>query len=98
MKKSVEAQLLDFFRENSKQVFASGDLQRRQWFNKNGTLAMPRSIVRRLQELAEEGKIQQVGDMAHAKYSLNAEVVKPKMKQVISYTPQGTVKVEYIPC
>jgi translation elongation factor EF-Tu-like GTPase len=95
--KSVEDSLLDFFREHSTEKYASGELQRMSWLNKNGTVATPRSVVRRLQELAEAGKITNVGTMQHAVYSLNAEVVKPKMKQVVSYTPEGTIRVSYVP-
>src|SRR3990167_2809666 len=47
--KSAEQQLLDFLKSNPSK-FASGDLQRREWKNKNQTLATPRSIVRRLEE------------------------------------------------
>lgn len=49
MKKSVETQLLGFLSTNPS-VWASGTLQRMEWFNRNGTLATPRSIVRRLEE------------------------------------------------
>ena len=49
MKKSVEQQLLDFLAANPSK-WASGDLQRREWRNKNNSLATPRSIVRRLEE------------------------------------------------
>lgn len=95
MKKSVEAQLYDFFRSNPNDIFASGDLQRREWKNGNGSLATPRSIVRRLQELAEEGKIHQVGDMKHAKYSLNKEKAPPRFR--IEYDPIKGVAIQ-VPC
>ena len=49
MKKSAETLLLDFLKANPSK-WASGDLQRREWRNKNGTLATPRSLVRRLEE------------------------------------------------
>ena len=47
--KSAETQLIDFLKANPS-VFASAQLQRMFWKNKNGTLASPRSIVRRLEE------------------------------------------------
>lgn len=47
--KSAETQLIDFLKANPS-VFASAQLQRMFWKNKNGTIASPRSIVRRLEE------------------------------------------------
>lgn len=47
--KSAETQLIDFLKANPS-VFASAQLQRMFWKNKNGSLASPRSIVRRLEE------------------------------------------------
>ncbi len=95
--KSVEQQLLDFFRTHSTERYPSGELQRMVWSNKNGTIATPRSVVRRLQELCEEQKIHNVGTMQAAIYTLNAEVVKPKMRQIETYLPNGNIKIEYVP-
>lgn len=97
MTKSAEDKILDFFKTHSGQVWDSGDLQRMTFTNKNGTLAKPKSISRRLQELCEENKIVNVGDAKSAKYSLNVEVVKPKMRQVITRLDDDTVRVEYVP-
>lgn len=96
--KSVEQNILEFFRTHSEQVWNSGDLQRMTWFNKNGTIATPRSVVRRLQELAEAGKIVNLGDLKSARYQLNTGVIQPKLRQVIEYTKEGTVKINYVPC
>lgn len=49
MKKSAEQNLIDFLKENS-DWFSSGALQRMPFKNKNGSLATPRTLVRRLQE------------------------------------------------
>ena len=57
MNKSVPKQLLDYLRANPDMQFPSGSLQRMQWKNQNGTLATPRTVVRRLQDLAKEGLI-----------------------------------------
>jgi len=77
MKKSVETQLIDFLKENPS-VWASGDLQRHEWRNKNGSLATPRSIVRRLEENAAEGGVLQVSYDAHggAQYQIREEHMK----------------------
>ena len=68
--KSVSTQLEDFLRSHKGEVFASGDLQRMSWSNRNGSLATPRSIVRRLEELAEEGVIKvEYKERNHAHYT-----------------------------
>ena len=51
--KSAEQSILAFLKDNPS-VFAAADLQRRPFKNKNGTLASPKAISRRLQELAEQ--------------------------------------------
>ena len=83
MKRSVSQQLIDFLKANPS-VFSSGDLQRREWRNKNGTLATPRSIVRRLEENAIEGGVLQVSYDAHggAQYQIKD---KYKKKEIIDY-------------
>jgi hypothetical protein len=92
--KSVEQSLLEFFQTHVGEVFESGELQRRTWRNKNGTLATPRSVVRRLQELANVGKIKNVGSMESARYSLS-ENYRKKI-QVVHQNPDGSVKVSYV--
>lgn len=82
MNKSVSQQLLDYLHQN-KGVFASGTIQRMEWRNANGTLATPRSLVRRLQELAERGEIQVQEINGHAHYS--AEFIPPPKKQQITF-------------
>ena len=49
MKKSVEQQLLDFLAANPSK-WASVYLEKKEWKNKNGSSANPRTIIRRLQE------------------------------------------------
>lgn len=94
--KSVEQNILDFFRSNPTQVYDSGDLQRMSWFNKNGTLAKPKSVSRRLQELAEASSIVNVGDSKSAKYSLNVQKVQPKMRQKVEFI-NGEARITYEP-
>ena len=75
MKPSVPQQLLTFLETNTG-TFASGELQRMTWLNKDRTNATPRSIVRRLQELAEDGKIHVQEINGHAHYS-GKPIIKP---------------------
>jgi hypothetical protein len=73
MKKSVSTQLLEYLQTNHG-VHASGNLQRLEWRNRDGTLAVPRTVVRRLQELAADGKIHIQYTGNHAHYSTDAFV------------------------
>lgn len=96
MRKSAEDKLLMFFRENSNKEFASGEIQRMSFTNKNGTLATPRSLVRRMQELCESGALRNVGDSKSARYILNTDVVQPKMRQIVEQMPDNTVRISYV--
>ena len=51
---SVEKQVETYCQKNPEVWHASGGLQRIEWKNSDGTLATPRSIVRRLQEMQNE--------------------------------------------
>jgi len=90
MKKSVETQLIDFLSQNPS-VWASGSLQRMEWRNLNGTLATPRSIVRRLEENAEEGGVLTVSydDHGAAQYQIKAEHVYKKPVYFIAHPITG---------
>ena len=87
MKKSVETQLIDFLKENPSR-WASAELQRKEWRNRNGTLATPRSIVRRLEENAEAGGMLEVSydDHNNAHYQIKQEH-KKKIRQLIHLPP-----------
>lgn len=54
--KTASENLIDFLKNNPS-AYASGDLQRMIFKNRNGTTATARSLVRRLQELAEQNII-----------------------------------------
>lgn len=97
MKKSVEQQLIDFLKANPS-VYSSGQLQRMEWRNKNGTLATPRSIVRRLEENAMEGGVLQVSYDAHggAQYQIKAEHKKKEQKVIPVILPDGTRAVRLV--
>lgn len=79
--KSVEEKILDFFYNHPGEQWHSGELQRLEWKNANNSVATPRSVVRRLQELCNEGKIANIGTMKEAIYTLKAE--PPKKQQII---------------
>lgn len=80
MKKSVSQQLLEYLQANPG-VHASGNLQRMEWTNHTGSIATPRSIVRRLQELTEEAKIHCEITKNHAHYSATP-IEKPKPRPI----------------
>lgn len=82
--KSVSQQLLEYLQKNPG-VHASGTLQRLEWRNHTGSMAVPRSIVRRLQELAEDGSIFCEMKGNHAHYSA-APIPKEKKPQLV-YDP-----------
>lgn len=75
---------------------ASGSLQKMDWLNEDGTLASPRTVVRRLEELAEEGILKvEYRDKNHAWYSYGAPV-KPVRKIVPVILPDGTRAVREV--
>ncbi len=100
MKKTAEQNLIDFLRENH-DWFSSGDLQRKMWSNKDGTIAAPRTIVRRLQENTYHETDNPKGileveyrDKNHAFYRVRKE--HRKLKQIVTLLPNGSVKIEYL--
>lgn len=76
--KSVEQSLIDFLKSNPNR-FASAELQRMPFKNRNGTLASPKAISRRLQENAEEGGMLEVSydDHNNAFYQIKEAHKKP---------------------
>lgn len=67
--KSISQQLADYLKTVAPAQIASGELQRLTWRNKNGSIAVPRSVVRRLEELVEDGTLQVEIKDKHAFYS-----------------------------
>lgn len=100
MKKSAETQMLDFLKANPA-WWASGQLQKMGFKNKDGTEATPRSLVRRLEENTctpdnPHGILEvHYGNKNHASYRIKEAFVKKK--QVVTQLPNGAVKVEYVP-
>ena len=54
------------------------------WTNKSGSTSTPRSIVRRLQELAQDGKIFVKEINGHSHYSAEPIVVPPKPRRTVN--------------
>lgn len=84
MKPSVSEQLKKFLQNNPNSQFSSGDLQRMIWTNKDGTIALPRTVVRRLQELAEDGTIQVTYEGDNTLYGANKAEIKIDPRLVMS--------------
>lgn len=95
MKPTVPQQLIAYFRANAGKWIASGEVQRLQWRNKNGTTAVPRSIVRRLQELCEEGTLKEEIRDRHAWYSYAKEVRERKIIQCFTEDGRPYIKEVY---
>lgn len=76
--KSVSQQLADYLKSVAPAQIASGELQRLTWRNRNGTLAVPRSVVRRLEELVEDGTLTVEIKDRHAHYCYGNPPPKPK--------------------
>lgn len=72
---------MDFFYQHPGSVYHSGVLQRMEWRGKNGKVQTPRTLVRRLQELAEDGLLLNVGTSKSAQYKLAGE--PPRAPQVV---------------
>ena len=95
--KSAEQNILDHLKSNY-QWFSAAQLQRMEFHNKNGTLASPKAISRRLQELAEGSSAPlevDYSDKGHAKYRIRQ--THRKLRQVVEELPSGDVRISYVP-
>lgn len=98
MKKSVEQNLLAFFKENHSQEFAGGALELMDFKGTNGKKATGSTITRKLRLMTEQGLLKVThGALNHSFYSLNTEKVKPNLKQVVIQLPDNTVRISYVP-
>jgi hypothetical protein len=88
--KTAEDRLIDFLRANPSK-YASAELQRMTWANKNGTTATPRSIVRRLEENAGPDGILEVSYDEHgnAWYEVKQEHVKKEIMEYVRHPLTG---------
>ena len=99
--KSAEQSLIDFLRSNPSK-WASADLQRREFRNKNGTLASPRSLVRRLEENTctqdnPKGVLDvSYDDHGNAWYQIKDEYRKRERKIVQCFTEDGRPYVKEV--
>lgn len=75
---TVPEQLTAYLKGTAPAQVSSGELQRLIWKNENGTMATPRSIVRRLQELVNDGVLVVEHKKKHAWYSWGNPAPKPK--------------------
>lgn len=90
MRKSAADNILDFLKENPV-WFASGALQRMEWRNKDNTFATPRSIVRRLEEMVEDGLL----DVEYrGKHAAHYKIKQEHRKVIYRYepTPDGSMR------
>ena len=85
MNKSAEQNIVAFLQENPS-VFSAAQLQRTEFRNKNKTLASPKAISRRLQELAEQGILEVSYINNHAHYRI-AEQHKKRERTIIQLPP-----------
>ncbi len=93
--KTAEQQVIDFLRTNPS-WFASAELQRLFFKNKNGTNAAPRSIVRRLEENTPSFlEVKYIGGNAY--YKIREEFKKREQIVTPITLPDGTrgVRVTY---
>lgn len=94
MRTSAEHKLREFLRANP-EWFASAHLQRQLWSNKDGTNASPRSIVRRLEEMVEDGILEVEYRGKHAAYyRVKQEHIKPKYRYESTPTGMREVRVQ----
>ena len=95
--KSAEQNLIDFLKENY-DWYSSGSLQRMPFKNRNGSLATPRTLVRRLQENATgENAVLEVKYEGRSTYYRIKETHR-KVKYSYLDLPDGTKKevVNYV--
>lgn len=89
--KTVPQQLADYLKSIAPAQISSGELQRLTWRNQNGSTAVPRSIVRRLEELVEDGTLQVEIKDRHAYYSCGNPAPKPKPVYYVRHPRTGAL-------
>lgn len=98
MKKNVSENILAFFKENHSQEFAGGALELMDFRGTTGEKATGSTITRKLRKLTEQGLLKVThGAHNHSYYSLNKETVKPKMRQIVQYVDDHTVRITEVP-
>lgn len=92
MKKLSAKENILLWLQNNPGWHHNGDLQRLEFKNKNGTNATGDTIKRRLQNLAEEGKI----FVEHRPDAFYGAEYKPKLKQVVHFEEKEGVRVAVV--
>lgn len=94
---TVQDQLVNFLRSETGWV-ASGVIQRREWKNDDGTVATPRSIVRRLQEKVEDGTLEVMYGKKNAAFYRHKFAPKKVIEYVVEFRhgiPYRVPKITY---
>lgn len=92
---TVPEQLTQYLKEQMSYI-SSGTLQKMDWKNEDGTLATPRSVVRRLQELVEDGTLAvENREKNHAYYRYAKGPIK-KVEYVLEFRDGVPVRVTRI--
>lgn len=99
MKRTVSDNILEFFKLHSQEEFAGGALEKMGFAGKDGVHATGSTITRKLRKLEEKGslKVRHGDSNNHSYYSLNTDVVKPRMRQLVEQMPDNTVRISYVP-
>ena len=94
--KSAEQNIVAFLQQNPS-VFAAAELQRQPFKNRNGTLASPKAISRRLQELAEQHILEVSYINNHAHYQITDQhKKKTQTVQFIEKDGRRYAKLSYV--
>lgn len=80
---SAADNLLAYLKSISPAFEMSANLQRMIFKNANGTTASPRSLVRRLEEMAVEGKLEVAYENGNAKYRATQHAFKTIKKATL---------------
>lgn len=92
---TVSEKLSEYLKEQGSFI-SSGELQRLGFKNNDGTLATPRSIVRRLQELVEDGTlVVEYREKNHAYYK-HAQTPKKVVEYVLEFRGGMPVRVPQV--
>ncbi len=92
MKKSAKENILSFLQQNQN-WFHNGELQRMDFYNRNGSNASGDTIKRRCNDLVKEGKA--FVDYKHGEAYFSAEY-RPKLKQIVTFEEKEGVRVAII--
>lgn len=75
---SAQDKILEYLLEKAGEWHPTGNLQRMEWKNEDGTLAIPRTVQRRLQNLEEKSLIAVQYEGKSCKYRYIPEKYRPR--------------------